>query len=69
MVAATVYRMPHAIWLGRQALAVHRLDKPVIAGVAAGAGMSLAVGNRAVNDRRESLAGFLEKRKPVYTGI
>ena len=29
---------------------------------------SLAVGNRAVNDRRESLAAFLEKRKPVYTG-
>ena len=33
-------------WVGRQALAVHELDKPVIAamnGVAAGAGMSLAL--------------------------
>ncbi|MYD97994.1 MAG: enoyl-CoA hydratase/isomerase family protein [Gammaproteobacteria bacterium] len=29
---------------------------------------SLAVGNRAVNDRRESVAAFREKRKPNYTG-
>ena len=29
---------------------------------------SLAVGNRAVNDRRESIAAFREKRKPTYTG-
>ena len=29
---------------------------------------SLAVGNKAVNDRRESIAAFREKRKPNYTG-
>ena len=29
---------------------------------------SLSFGNRAVNDRRESIAAFLEKRKPNYTG-
>ena len=29
---------------------------------------SLSFGNRAVNDRRESIAAFLEKRKPSYTG-
>ena len=29
---------------------------------------SLSYGNRAVNDRRESLAAFREKRKPTYTG-
>ena len=29
---------------------------------------SLGVGNRAVNDRRESVAAFREKRKPYYTG-
>ena len=29
---------------------------------------SLSYGNRAVNDRRESLAAFREKRKPSYTG-
>ena len=29
---------------------------------------SLAVGNRAINDRKESLAAFRERRKPVYTG-
>lgn len=29
---------------------------------------SLAVGNRATNDRKESLAAFRERRKPVYTG-
>lgn len=29
---------------------------------------SLAYGNRAVGDRRESLAAFREKRKPKYTG-
>ena len=29
---------------------------------------SLAVGNRAVNDRKESLAAFRERRKPTYTG-
>ena len=29
---------------------------------------SFALGNRAVNDRRESLAAFLEKRKPMYIG-
>jgi len=29
---------------------------------------SLAYGNRAVNDRKESIAAFLEKRKPNYTG-
>ena len=29
---------------------------------------SLSFGNRAVNDRKESIAAFLEKRKPNYTG-
>ncbi|MXY58546.1 MAG: enoyl-CoA hydratase [Gammaproteobacteria bacterium] len=29
---------------------------------------SLSYGNRAVNDRKESLAAFREKRKPTYTG-
>ena len=29
---------------------------------------SLAVGNRAVNDRKESIAAFRERRKPTYTG-
>ena len=29
---------------------------------------SLAVGNRAVNDRKESMAAFAERRKPVFTG-
>ena len=29
---------------------------------------SLSFGNRAVNDRRESIAAFREKRKPNYTG-
>lgn len=29
---------------------------------------SISFGNRAVNDRRESIAAFLEKRKPNYTG-
>ena len=29
---------------------------------------SLSFGNRAVNDRRESIAAFREKRKPAYTG-
>ena len=29
---------------------------------------SLSFGNRAVNDRKESIAAFLEKRKPSYTG-
>ena len=29
---------------------------------------SLAVGNRAINDRKESLAAFRERRRPVYTG-
>ena len=29
---------------------------------------NLAVGNRATNDRQESLAAFRERRKPVYTG-
>ena len=29
---------------------------------------SLSFGNRAVNDRKESIAAFREKRKPVYTG-
>ena len=29
---------------------------------------SLSFGNRAVNDRRESMAAFREKRKPNYTG-
>ncbi|MFP6796808.1 MAG: enoyl-CoA hydratase/isomerase family protein [Pseudomonadales bacterium] len=29
---------------------------------------SLAYGNRAVNDRQESIASFREKRDPVYTG-
>ena len=29
---------------------------------------SLSYGNRAVNDRRESLAAFREKRKPRFTG-
>lgn len=29
---------------------------------------SISFGNRAVNDRRESIASFLEKRKPNYTG-
>ncbi len=29
---------------------------------------SLSFGNRAVNDRKESAAAFIEKRKPTYTG-
>ena len=29
---------------------------------------SLAVGNRAVHDREESIAAFRERRKPIYTG-
>ena len=29
---------------------------------------SLSFGNRAVNDRKESLAAFRERRKPTYTG-
>ena len=29
---------------------------------------SISFGNRAVNDRRESIAAFVEKRKPNYTG-
>ena len=29
---------------------------------------SLSFGNKAVNDRKESIAAFLEKRKPSYTG-
>ena len=29
---------------------------------------SISFGNRAVNDRRESIAAFVEKRKPTYTG-
>ena len=29
---------------------------------------SLSYGNRAVNDRRESLAAFRERRKPTFTG-
>lgn len=29
---------------------------------------SLSFGNKAVNDRKESIAAFLEKRKPNYTG-
>ena len=29
---------------------------------------SLSVGNKAVNDAKESLAAFIEKRKPTYTG-
>ena len=29
---------------------------------------SLAYGNRAVNDRKESIAAFREKRKPEYSG-
>ena len=29
---------------------------------------SLAFGNRAVNDRKESLAAFRERRRPAYTG-
>ena len=29
---------------------------------------SLSYGNRAVNDRKESLAAFREKRKPKFTG-
>ena len=29
---------------------------------------SISFGNRAVNDRKESIAAFLEKRKPNYTG-
>lgn len=40
-------RLDEFSWVGRQALAVYRLDKPTIAavnGVAAGAGMSLALG-------------------------
>ena len=39
-------RLDEMGWVGRQAIAVHRLDKPTIAavnGVAAGAGMSLAL--------------------------
>jgi 2-(1,2-epoxy-1,2-dihydrophenyl)acetyl-CoA isomerase len=39
-------RLDELGWVGRQAIAVHRLDKPTIAavnGVAAGAGMSLAL--------------------------
>ena len=29
---------------------------------------SLTFGNKAVNDRNESIAAFRERRKPIYTG-
>lgn len=61
-------------WVGRQALAVHRLDKPVIAavnGVAAGAGMSLtlACDVRVGSEKSRFKTVFIERNLSPDSGM
>jgi 2-(1,2-epoxy-1,2-dihydrophenyl)acetyl-CoA isomerase len=61
-------------WVGRQALSIYRLDKPVVAavnGVAAGAGMSLATACdlRVGSERSRFRAVFIERNLSPDSGL